>query len=398
MKLVKVETKKDKKDFLDVARIIYKNDPHWVCPLDSQINGVFNPEVNVFFQHGKAARWILKDDNDKLIGRVAAFINDKKAWNYEQPTGGMGFFECINDQEAAFMLFDQCKQYLSEHGMEAMDGPINFGENDNFWGLLVEGFSHPGYGMQYHLPYYKDLFENYGFQFYFEQVSNHLDLTKDFPDRFWKIANWVKEKRDYKVIPFRNKDREKFIEDFAKVYDDAWSFHENFTPINKEDIRHTLKQAKPIIIEEFILFVYDEGEPIAFVIMFPDINQILKYMNGKMHLWNKIRFLYYKWRKTINRSRIVILGVRPKYQKSGVESIIFWHMDKIMKQHPWFKEIEMSWVGDFNPKMRQLHESVGGFFGKRHITYRYLFKDPHKEQRSTIIPMDTKEKAIKGQE
>ena len=131
MQLVEVKDKKTAKQFLDVARIIYKDDTVWVCPMDSDINAVFNPVKNVFYSHGNAIRWILFDDNGKLIGRVAAFINEKKAFNFDQPTGGIGFFECINDEKAAFLLFDKCKEWLSKRGMKAMDGPINFGENDN---------------------------------------------------------------------------------------------------------------------------------------------------------------------------------------------------------------------------------------------------------------------------
>ena len=185
MKLSEVKTKAQKRAFLDLARELYKDDPVWVCPLDNVIEGVFDPAKNVFFEQGEAIRWILYDDSGKLIGRVAAFINRKKAFGYEQPTGGMGFFECIDDQNAAFMLFDQCKNWLTEKGMEAMDGPINFGENDNFWGLLVEGFTHPSFGMPYNHPYYEQFFRAYGFKEYFEQVTNHLDLTIPFPERFW---------------------------------------------------------------------------------------------------------------------------------------------------------------------------------------------------------------------
>jgi len=140
MTVIEVKDKKTKKAFLDVARLIYKNDPNWVCPLDNNVEAVFDPEKNNFHKHGKCIRWILTDDSGRTIGRIAAFINDKKAWHYDQPTGGIGFFECINDQKAAFLLFDTAKQWLQANDMKAMDGPINFGENDTFWGLLIEGF------------------------------------------------------------------------------------------------------------------------------------------------------------------------------------------------------------------------------------------------------------------
>src|SRR5579862_3048985 len=101
MKITEVTNKRTQKAFLDVARVIYKGDPNWICPLDIDIGAVFDPKKNNFHQHGKAIRWILTDDSGKLIGRVAAFINEKKAYNYEQPTGGMGFFESIDNEKAA---------------------------------------------------------------------------------------------------------------------------------------------------------------------------------------------------------------------------------------------------------------------------------------------------------
>src|SRR5471030_1351774 len=118
MAITEVVSKADKKAFLDVARIIYKNDTIWVCPLDNDVAAVFDPAKNNFHQNGEAIRWILTDDNGKLIGRIAAFINRKKAFNLEQPTGGIGFFECINNHDAAFLLFDTAKKWLTERGMK----------------------------------------------------------------------------------------------------------------------------------------------------------------------------------------------------------------------------------------------------------------------------------------
>jgi hypothetical protein len=398
MQIIQVNDKKTIREFLKVPKILYKNDPVWVCPLDGETESIFDPKGNNFFTHGEASRWILKDDEGNLTGRVAAFINKNKAFTYQQPTGGMGFFECIDDHEAAFLLFDICRDWLEERGMQAMDGPINFGENDVNWGLLVDGFVHPGIGMNYNPPYYRDLFESYGFKFYFEQVSNHLDLTKPFPERFWKIAEWVRSKPEYHFHHFTFTESAKFIQDLKDIYDTAWAFHENFTPMEEKLLLKTMEKSRAFLDEEMIWFVYHEEDPVAFLIMFPDVNQIIKHLNGKLNLWSQLKFLYLKGRKTMTRARIVIMGVKPRYQKCGLESGIFWHLNEVMKKKPQYTEVELSWVGDFNPKMRALHESVGAVFAKRHITYRRLFTDEAPEQRSAIIPMDTKEKAVQKNE
>src|SRR5687768_3791484 len=162
MTIIPVSDTKTARKFLDVVDLIYQNDHNWIRPLDQDIEGVFDINKNTFFKHGKCTRWILNNDQGVTIGRVAAFINEKKAHQYEQPTGGMGYFECINDKTAAFLLFDTAKEWLQQNGMAAMDGPINFGENDSFWGLLVEGFTPPSFGMNYNPRYYHDFFQAYG--------------------------------------------------------------------------------------------------------------------------------------------------------------------------------------------------------------------------------------------
>ncbi|WP_372640134.1 GNAT family N-acetyltransferase [Ancylomarina sp.] len=390
MNIIEVVSQSQKQSFLDFARTLYKNDPNFACPLDGEINGIFDPKENSFFKHGEAICWVLTNEAGQVIGRIAAFINTHKAFSYDQPTGGCGFFECIEDKDAAFLLFDTAKDWLKERGMEAMDGPINFGENDNHWGLLVEGFMPQGFGMPYNKAYYKAFFESYGFKVFFEQYSYHLDRTKPFPERFWKIAEWIAKKPGFEFEHFKFSNSEKYIQDIIEVYNEAWKFHDNFTPIDIEDIRKMAREGKGIIEEEFIWFAYHEGKPIGFFVAMPDINQILIKMNGKLDFWNKLKFFYHLKRKTITRARITIMGVVPRYQRFGIESAIFWHMDKAIKAKKQYTEVELSWVGDFNPKMISIYESVGGVRMKKHHTYRCLFDPKAPFKRIPIIPLENR--------
>ncbi|NQU81767.1 MAG: GNAT family N-acetyltransferase [Bacteroidetes bacterium] len=386
MVLIEVSGKKNKQEFIDVAKIIYKDNDTWVCPLDKQIDAIFDPERNVYYNHGEAQRWILKENNNNLIGRIAAFIDFKTAHIQDQPTGCMGFFECINDKEAAFLLFDTAKKWLQEKGMEAMDGPVNFGETDSYWGLLVDGFTHPSYEIAYNHKYYQDLFESYGFKTYFRQEGFHLDLTKEIPERFLKIAEWVAKKPEYEFKHFSWNNQEKFTNDFAEVFNVAWdSFKKNFEPLKPEYIRKTIKKAKAIIDKEFIWIAYRNKKPIAIYLMYPDVNQILKHLNGKLNLLNKLKFIYLKQKKTITRARGVLMGVIPKYQGLGIESAFIWNLIQVFERKPHYKEIEFSWVGDFNPKMRKIFISVGSVSAKHYITYRYLF-DRNAEFKRYPIP------------
>ncbi len=372
MTITEVKDKATEKAFLDTARIIYKYDDVWVCPLDNDVKAVFDPKKNNFHNDGKATRWILKDDNNKLIGRIAAFINNKKAYHYEQPTGGVGFFECVNDEKAATLLFDTAKKWLIDNGMKAMDGPINFGENDSFWGLLIEGFTHPSYGMNYNPPYYQAFFENYGFKTLYSQITNHLEVYKPFPERFYKIAKWVTQKPGYEFKHLKVSEIDKFAADFMEIYNDAWKDFENFVPINRATITETFNKMKPIMDENLIWFAYINGEPVSFMIILPDANQMIKSLNGKLDLIGKLKFLYNKWRR-VNRMRAIVMGTKQKFQNHGVESGLFITLGDYVLPLKKYKELELSWVGDFNDKMLALHKNMEVVFGKKHVTMRYIF-------------------------
>ncbi len=373
MELIKVEGKKLINQFHKVPKILYKSDKNWVCPLFDEIENIFNPQTNHQFDEGDAIRWILKDDSRKLIGRIAAFYNQKRANAFEQPTGGIGFFECINDKKAAFFLFDSAKDWLKQNGIEAMDGPINFGENQNFWGLLVDGFMQQGYGMPYNFPYYKNFFEDYGFQNFFEQYSFHRHIPDNFPERFEKIIEWVSKRSDFTYKHFRFKEKEKFIKDLVSIYNQAWiRLKGDFTPLEYQTVLDEYKKAQFVLDEEIIWFVYHKEEPIAFYVLVPDLNQILKHLNGKLNLWGIIKLIYYKKIKSVTRIRGIVAGTIPKYQNSGVESGIFKNLFDVLQKKQ-YEEIELSWIGDYNPKVLSMHENIGAKIAKTHITYRYLF-------------------------
>ena len=372
MVITEVNDKAARKAFLDVARTIYKDDDNWVCPLDNDVEAIFDPAKNSFHKHGKITRWLLADDRGQVIGRVAAFINEQKAYNYEQPTGGMGFFECINDEKAAFLLFDTAKKWLQDNGMQAMDGPINFGENDSFWGLLVEGFTPPSYGMNYNQAYYHAFFENYGFKTLYAQITNHLNILKPFPERFRKIASWVAKKPGYEFKHLKVKEIEQFAADFIEIYNDAWIGFENFVPITYETILESFKKMKPLMDEKLIWFAYVNGEPASFNIILPDANQMLKPLNGKLDLAGKLKFLYYRW-KGATRMRAIVMGTKQKFQNHGLESALFITLGEYVLPLVQYEELELSWVGDFNEKMIALHAAMGSEFGKRHLTMRRVF-------------------------
>ena len=378
MRIAEVTTDAMKREFAEFPKRLYRGDPNWVCPLDNETESVFDPSRNAAYSHGEAVRWILSDNNGTTIGRVAAFIDEVRSKANRQPTGGLGFFEVTESREAAFMLFDTARKWLTERGIKAMDGPINFGDNDNYWGLLVEGFTQPGFGMPYNKPYYRKYFEEYGFRTYFEQYSYHKDVAsvEVFPERFRKIAEWISKRPGYTYKHFEYSQRNKIAADMVEIYNATWSvFKEDFTPLDPARLQNTLQQAKAFIDPELIWFAYHNEKPVAFFIIFPDLNQILRHFNGRLTLWNKIRFIYYKLTHEMTRARALVAGVHPSYQNSGIESAIFLELFRVFRKKRFYRELELSWVGDFNPKMISIYEAIGAHKAKTHLTLRYMIDD-----------------------
>lgn len=386
MKLETVSDRKTIRQFHQLPETIYKNDPAYTPLLQMMIENMFDPKKNEKLKTGNARRWIVKK-RGKCVGRIAAFYDNEYSAAYDQQTGCFGFFESIDDQDVANLLFDTAKNWLQQNGMQAMDGPVNFGENFFYWGLLVDGFQPQTFGMQYHKPYYRKLFENYGLKTFYEQYSYSMDITNpDLPDRFWKIAAWVAKKPGYSYKHFTFKNQDKFINDFIEIHNKAWAGHSNYQPAGFAELKEMITQAKLLLEEKFIWFVYHEEKPVAFYMMIPDLNQILrKIKSGKLNILNILKLLWYKKTKAISRCRVIVLGVIPNFQRMGIESGIFYKLKQVMLKKPWYKDMEMSWVGDFNPKMNALFKSFGATHTLTHLTMRYLFDPEKKVERAAVI-------------
>ncbi|SNR73551.1 GNAT family N-acetyltransferase [Hymenobacter mucosus] len=389
MPLVEVTTPEHRRQFLDLPARIYRNHPNWISPLDHEIESVFDPKRNHNFAHGEAIRWVLTNPAGEVVGRVAAFINhETPQTDPTLPVGGLGFFECIDNQAAANQLFDAAQQWLSQRGLAAMDGPINFGERDRFWGLLVAGFTEPNYGMFYHPPYYQQLFETYGFQVFFKQYTCYREVAVHLHPTFSRAFDTYAQQ--YPTFRFQHgskRDAEKLARDFHHVYNLAWANHSGVNPMPLEKARELVREMKPVLDERLLWFAYHNDEPIAFFVSLPELNQIFKHVGRNFNLWGKLRFLWEK-RKYMQRPDKklfgVIFGVVPEWQGKGIESALMVHA-RAEFMRAGYTDIEMNWIGDFNPRMLALTRSIGARIYKTHVTYRFLFDRTRPFERSPII-------------
>jgi len=354
-------------DFHAVSKLVYKNDPDYIQPLTKDIEEIFDRTQNAAFEGGDIIRWVLYDGN-KTIGRVAAFYQTK---NSGERMGGMGFFECIENRDAAYVLFDACKNWLQEKGLNHMDGPVNFGDRDSFWGLLVERYSYPSYREAYQPQYYRGFFEDYNFEKIFEQKT--CDITEDVFnfERFSKLAGRVMCNPKYRFESLDYSRLDKFSQDFVRIYNEAWAHHEDFMPLTMEKIMARLKKVKPVLPADLAVFAYADDRPIGFYVSILEVNQVFKHFGGKLSVWNMLRFLL--MRRRINKVRGIVFGVVPDFQNLGIETGIIMTFYESLKKNPQITIAELAWIGDFNSKMLSMLESLGAYTAKVHYTYRKNF-------------------------
>lgn len=372
------------REFMALPHRIYKGNRNWVSPLDPAIEAVFDPEKNLLFKDGEAIRWIARDASGQVVGRIAAFYDREHAYIEEQPTGGCGFFEAVNDQQLADQLFDAARLWLAGHGMEAMDGPVNFGPRNAWWGLLTVGFEfQPLVENPYNPPYYQELFENYGFQNYFNQHTYVWRMdTGVLPPRSRERVAHLNETPGYRVGHLNMKNLPEAAEHIRLIYNKAWAAFSGVKPMTREQSLEMLHQLKPIIDPETMFFAYFNDEPIGFFVMFPDINRIVGRFHGRFGWLEKLRLMWLlKVRGKSDRLFGLLFGITPEFQGKGVESAIicYIHDEFICKRNTRYKSMEFAWIGDFNPVMNRMIETyVGATKHKMHTTYRYLF-DREKE-------------------
>lgn len=359
--------------FIEVNAMLYKTDENYIRPLDKDVEEVFDPAKNKAFRDGKVIRWLLKDDAGNYIGRIAAFVLSKyKNKGDTLRAGCMGFFDCINNQEAANLLFDTAKAWLQQQGAETMDGPVNFGERDKWWGLLVEGFFPPLYGINYNYPYYQTLLENYGFEVFYYQNCYSRKVQGRLEDRFYQGHEKLAKRGGFSARMVDKSNLEKYARDFVKVYNSAWAGHDGNKEMTEEAAVKLFKKMKPVLDERIAWFAYYNDDPVAMYVNLPDLNQAFSMMNGKFGLWEKLKFLWFQKTGKFTRMVGVIFGVVPRFQGLGVDYFMIVEAAKVIQNETSYGDTELQWIGDWNPKMNNVAKHLSFTVSRRLATYRYI--------------------------
>ena len=302
-----VSTKAERRDFVNFAWQVYKDDPAWIPPLKDEVHGLLDPKKNPWFEHGRAALWVALRDG-AIVGRISAQVDDLVQQHMEAGLGQWGMFEAL-DGEAAAALIATAEEWLRGQGMSAALGPISI----SIWdepGLLIEGFEQsPTAMMGHHRPAYRAWIEAAGYQKAKDLVTYDLNIAKDQPALIHRmVAATEKNPR----IRIRNVDLSQFKRDSAiilNLLNDAWSDNWGFVPLTDAEIAYAGKKLKPIIFEDLVRIAELDGEPVAFMLTIPDINEMTADLNGELFPFGFVKLLWRLRKPKVKRVRVPLMGV-----------------------------------------------------------------------------------------
>jgi hypothetical protein len=366
-----VNNSADIRDFHRVLDVVYAKDPVFVHYIENDVEDVFSPEKNKLFNKGwQVQRWVAKKGSEP-VGRIAAFCRivekDSMGNAIIADKGGIGFFDCVQDDITAAQLFDTAENWLYQKGVGDIQAPINFGDRDSFWGLRIEGTTAPSYRENYHPAYYRQWFLSKGYEVEIEQFTYDIIEEKFNFERFSKIAERVTATGKYTFEFLDYNQLEKFTTDFVTIYNKAWSFHEDFEPLTNEALLKRFKSIKPAMPKEFAVFAYDQGEPIGLFISILELNLLFKSFKGKLGLWQKILFMLQ--RNSIRKAKGIVFGIIPSHHNLGIETGMIIKFHQGLRALNRVDSMELSWIGDFNPKMISMLQSLGAYKTKTHHTF-----------------------------
>jgi GNAT superfamily N-acetyltransferase len=360
---------RDLKRFIDLPFRLHANHPLWVPPLKLERRLFLNRRLNAFFSHGEGEYFLARRDG-RVVGRLSAQINHAFNDHQQKRWGWFGFLELEEDQEAAEALLDAAAAWLRSRGSERIVGPADFSMNDES-GVLIDGFDlRPMIRQPWHPPYYQRLMEQAGMAKAMDLLMWNLEVSdraKVLPVIF-ELAEKVESEHGIRVRPMRRRQLRKDMDAFADVYNSAWSQNWDFVPYSKKDL-DALAQEMQLVFDKHWAFIAertDTGEVVGMAMTFPDINQVLAKMNGRLLPLGWWRFL--RKGRTTNRVRVGFLGVKPEYQHTGVAAKLYVEHFNAAAARPQTGG-EMGWILETNTAMNRGMEAMGGRVVKRYRIY-----------------------------
>ena len=320
--VMRVTNKKMMNQFIMVPWIlrIYDNDPAWVPPLISGQKKMFNCKKGYFFEIGKAEFFIAYIDG-KPVGRITAHVNRMYEEKYNNETGFFGFFESINDTEVSNALFNAAEKWLKEKGKTRMEGPQSFSIYDAV-GFEVQGEDiMPVVGLSHLAPYYKDLAEACGFKKCIDWYCFLVKKIDDYKPYLNNIRENIMKNQSIEYKYFDKKDINRRAKQIHKIFNTAWKNNWGHLDLTEKQMEMIVNELKMLAIPELIIFAEKDNDPIGFIISIPDINPVIKLLNGRYYPWRLIRF--FLKRKKSKKIRTIIMGVLPEYRGQKIDDVFY---------------------------------------------------------------------------
>jgi hypothetical protein len=371
-----VSDKANLKAFVDLPWSIYANDPNWVPPLKNEVRDLLTPGKNPFHEHSEHQYFLARRGN-QVVGRISAHIDQLAlSMPVEQGmgpgTGNFGMFEAA-DAETASALLSSAETWLRDKGMTRVLGPISL----SIWeepGLLVNGFDHPPTVMMgHHRPEYKGWIEAAGYGPAKQLDTYELDITHEFPPLIQRIVQ-SGERSDR--IRIRKVDKSHFDRDAAiilRILNDAWDRNWGFVPITDHEVAHFGKALKPLVFEDLIRIAEVEGEPVAFMMTLPDLNEALAPLNGSLFPFGWAKLLWWLRKPKCRTMRVPLMGVVKRLQSSRMASQLAFMMIEYIRRDAIVKygasRGEIGWILDDNQGMKAIAEAIESKINKSYVIY-----------------------------
>jgi GNAT superfamily N-acetyltransferase len=357
--------------FLRVAAEIQGKDPSWVAPLESEARKTLS-EANPFFEHAEMQLWVASR-GQRDVGRIAGILDREHNRQLGERTAFFGFFESVEDPAVSGALFAAVVRWARERAMSRLMGPMNPSSNDEC-GLLVDGFGmRPALMMPYNPAYYPTLVEAEGLRKSKDLWASFVELRSTPLRRLERVATMLARRHpEIWVRPVTRKTLKQDWLSIREVYNEAWEENWGFVPMTERELEFMVERLKPLLMEGLVSMAGVGKEAVGFLLALPDFNEVIQPLRGRWLSPSLPRVLPYLmgWRRP-RMIRLVALGVKPRYQRRGVESSLFVIAARAASRLG-FVECEASWMLEDNVRVNRLVELFGG---TRYKTYRLYERD-----------------------
>lgn len=369
VRVIQVERDSDMAAFIDLPWKLYRNDSNWVPPLKKEIRSLLAPETHPFWQFAERALFVALRDSEPL-GRIAAIVNHNHNRFHNELAAAWGFFECMDDSEAASALFSTVENWARLKGMQVLRGPLNPSTNYEI-GMLLEGFeSPPTFMMPYNPPFYLRLAESFGFRKEKDLLAYSVERGWQPPEWIGRVARKILDENNVRVRHIQMEMLESEVHIIKEIYHDAWFDNWGFVPMTDPEMDEMGRQLKQIIDPRLVFFVLLDDEPVGVGMIVPDVNPLLKRFNGHIGPLGWLKYLFFK--KEITGLRGMIFGIKKRYQQMGLPLVAFDYLYRGLLENEDLKKyrtLELGWNLEDNDLINKWYDDGGAKVVKKYRIY-----------------------------